>query len=341
MVGGAAGIAIAVAGALLLDRFRVPAGTMVGSLVGVLIALLVGFDVLTPGAYSIPAISIVVGLMLALRLNRHLVQELRALLVPALYVSVGMVGLGFGLGLLLIASWGWEPATASFSTYPGGLEQMVILAGAFGGNVYTVTSIQLFRWVLVVTAYPLLFRSLTLGHSSTPAKRRASPTTAWTWIDFVSVGAGVVGGVVAHVLGVPAGALLGSFMSAAVYRGFIAPQSLALNPFVSKLALALVGYIMGAGVSREALLNTRSLIGAAVIVTGLLILVSFVLGLLLYRVTGWSRALCIIATAPAGTLEMTLLSEQLGLNAEVVFALHFSRTLAVIVLAPILFELFW
>lgn len=341
------GLLFAIIGAVLLDRFRLPAGSMVGALLGVFLAGLLGRGVPAPHPYVVTGISIVVGIILAVRFSKKLVVRLGKLLLPACFVAVVMVALGYGLGYALTLLTDWNAATASFSVYPGGLEQMVLVAGSLGGNVYIVTTVQLVRWLTVVTTYPLLFHFFKPATNSPkrPSVIAKVPvdsdgiTTKPNALDILWIILAVAGGVVAHIFNLPAGALLGSFVTLAVFRGLFASKSLLVAPVITKLILAVVGFVMGSGVDTEQLVESGDLLLVAIALTALLLAFSLTLAYILHRMTGWNKTTCFIAMAPAGTVEMTLLAEQLNLDPTPIFTLHFTRTVTVIVFAPILYAL--
>ena len=337
-------LAFAAAGALIFDRLRFPAGTMVGSLFGTLLAVFTGVGLLPMGAGAIEAVSVVVGIILALRIDRRVALRLRKLILPAFLVSVAMVGAGFGLSLVLLRISEWHPATASFSAYPGGLEQMILFAGTLGGDVYTVTVVQLFRWLTVVFLYPIAFRFGQM--SGRVSKRTPVPEEELSQglldapvPNLASVLVGILGGLIAAWMSIPAGSLVGSFMATAIYRGIFSERGVALNPVLSKLLFAVIGYVVGAGVTRSSFADASGIIPIAAGVTVAVIAAGLLVAFVLQRLTGWNYGLCALALAPAGTLEMTILAEQLDYDPMVVFSLHFTRTVSVIVAAPFLYNL--
>lgn len=334
---------LALSAAIAFDRLRLPAGSMLGALLGILVADLIGLQTPPANPGIVTLISVIVGITLALRFHQSLIKTLVRLVVPALYASIIMTGMGYGFGFALVRISGWEPATAMFSAYPGGLEQMVLIAGALGGDVYTVTVIQLTRWISVVTLFPLVAawsRRRVSNSGNTSYEQRDVQSIAPASIDktdMITIFIGVAGGLGAVYMKLPAGALLGSFVCVALSRAMLSQHALSVAPTLNRVLLAIIGIVMGSGVDTRILYSGQKLFLVAVGLVLTLFTFCAVFALLLTKITGWPFGICLIALAPAGTLEMTLLSEQLGYDPTPVFILHFARTVSVIIAAPMLF----
>ena len=96
-----------------------------------------------------------VGSYIALEQLKLLTQNL----LPVLLVLLGFVGLNYLLAKAF-SSQGMEFATALFSTAPGGMSDMGLLATEFGGDLVTVAFFQQIRYVGVVVLYPPMIHLL-------------------------------------------------------------------------------------------------------------------------------------------------------------------------------------
>ena len=96
-----------------------------------------------------------VGSYIALEQLKLLTQSL----LPVLLVLLGFVGLNYLLAKAF-SSQGMEFATALFSTAPGGMSDMGLLATEFGGDLVTVAFFQQIRYVGVVVLYPPMIHLL-------------------------------------------------------------------------------------------------------------------------------------------------------------------------------------
>jgi uncharacterized protein len=337
---------LAVAGAIVFDLLRFPAGTLVGALVGSLVASSLGFEAVRLAGWELPAIAAVIGIVMAARLSRGLVRELRRSIVPALFTAAVMVVFGFVLGLAAAPVTGWGLATAAFSVYPGGLEQMIVFAGSVDGDVVIVTTVQLIRWLTVVLAYPLVLGAIGAARAVTQVPRDGArlpnavapgPPSSWSRTDLFVIVAGGVAGYAVHATGLPAGAMLGAFLAATLVQGALGRRPVPVPGIAVKLTLAALGVVLGSGVDATLLVSDIAVLLWAAVITTVLILASLAGAGLLHLSTRRPLLACVVAMAPAGMIEMTVLAEELGLDPMPVFVIHFARTFGIVVCAPLLF----
>ena len=149
---------IAVGGAAVAERLRLPGGTillpmLVGSLLQSqgLICLVLPPWILAP-TYAI------IGWSIGLRFTRQsLTQAARAL--PSILISIACLiaicaGIAFGLSRLANI----DPLTAYLATSPGGLDSVAIIAASSGVNIPFVMAFQTARVLIVIFTGPALAR---------------------------------------------------------------------------------------------------------------------------------------------------------------------------------------
>jgi membrane AbrB-like protein len=268
---------------------------------------------------------------------------------PALLEQIGswsltLAGLALylALSLVLLVPWfrkvgGFDRRTAYFAAMPGGLSEMVELAESAKADVPRVILAQSLRIVLTIAVIAVWFRwvqGVPVGQMTGQAGFADLAT-----IDLVILAvAAIAGSALGLGLRLPAPTLLGPMILSAVLHLTEVTKS---APPVELVVLAqvILGTILGtrfAGISAKALLRALGLsLGATVVMLGL----ALGFALALHQMTGQSADQILLAYAPGGLTEMSLVA--LALNAEAAFVAthHVVRILMVIVAAPVLFRL--
>lgn len=83
-----------------------------------------------------------------------------------------------GIAVWLMRAGGEQPATAYFSSMPGGSAEMVNLAQRNGGILHRVAAAQTLRVMVVVLTVPALFKFFV----GTPEISSAHGSLSWSWL---------------------------------------------------------------------------------------------------------------------------------------------------------------
>lgn len=150
-------------GAALLTLLHVPAGALMGSVVGSMavngltdaIAKRRAPTGVTPVRVRLPgAVRIVGQVLLGVLAGAHLnSRTLHTLLISALPVLIAVVlllGLSLLLARYLFSRHGVDPLTAVMATAPGGISELASVAQQKGAAMHVVLAIHLFRVLVVV-----------------------------------------------------------------------------------------------------------------------------------------------------------------------------------------------
>ena len=231
----------------------------------------------------------------------------------------------------------YEPATAYFSATPGGLSEMTIMGSALGGNARIISLVHSSRLLLVVLVLPFAFEILLdveLGERPLPGQ----PLLTVPPLDILLLAVcGLVGYLAARAIRLPAALLVGPMILSAVVH--LAGWTQA-SPPVELIAAAqvVVGAAIGARfagtglglVWRTALMGT----GLTVILVGMA--VAFAVAM--HALTDLPISALILAYAPGGLAEMSLIALALTLDAAFVATHHIARIGFIVLLAPAAFR---
>ena len=150
-------LVIAALGGLIGAKLKMPAGAMVGAMVAVGAANLIGFRGAIPPYFRTGA-QIVVGGMIGLSITRETVIGLKSVAGPAAILILSMIGFGLMAGFLISRVTGMDIVTAMFSSTPGGMMEMTLMGEAAGGEAPQIALMQLARFMGIVLIMPLVIR---------------------------------------------------------------------------------------------------------------------------------------------------------------------------------------
>jgi hypothetical protein len=287
----------------------------------------------------------------------------RAVFIPVLGVMIGgaftmdlILGIvGWwpsALGLaafLLVAHWsvfflyrwlgGYDAATAFYASAPGGFVESIILGGAAGANTGIIAAQHFSRILIAVFVIPIGF-SLALGEAvgSAAGVTLNRGGAALTLADAVIlILAGIVGVFAGRLLRLPAPLFSGPvFVSAIVH---VAGLTAATPPvLLVNLTQLVVGTTLG--VRAVSLSGRETLRAFALSGLGMAVMLTIASGFafVLRNYTDASFAALLLAYAPGGLVEMSLIALSLGLSVPFVSVHHILRILIALTLSPLQYE---
>ena len=334
----AGALAIGAAGGAGAAAIGIPLPWMLGSMGACLVAVLANVKIATPSRIVNP-MRVVLGVLLGSTLTPDLLSRANemaisvALLVPYI-LAASLIGFVY-----FTRVGGVDRNTAFFSATPGGLYTMTAYAEDVGADASRVALMQAARIVLVVMTLPFAIRWLAGDSGGTgatvlfDARIRDIPL-----FDAVVLTASALAGWwAAAAARMPGAAIVGPMFASSILH--LTGLSSIQPPGVLVIAAQVVlGTSIGARFSG---------IGPAEIARALVLAAGFVVLMLVITVAVAFIALWttdvplfagILAYAPGGLTEMSLVAFGLGFNVGYVATLHFLRILIITLMAPIMFR---
>lgn len=235
---------------------------------------------------------------------------------------------------------GYDRSTAFYSAVPGGLAQMIVLGTDQGGDTRAISLAHATRILLVVSTIPFWFR---LTHDPVVAAAATALDLRPHLLDVpladlaLLAAAAAVGSGLGLLLRLPAATLVGPMVvSAALHLTGVT----ASTPPVEAVAIAQVvlGTAIGcrfAGTRAATMLHALALaVGALVI----LLAVAIGFALAVRAVTDLDFDALLLAYAPGGLAEMTLIALAQDIDPAFVSAHHTVRIALVVIFAPLVFR---
>ena len=327
---------VGTAGGALLNRFNLPLAWMIGAMLFTSAAAMAKLPVAVPKALR-GAMITVLGVMLGSGFTPAVVAQMGEWTVTLAALAVYIVAVtAVGVAYLRRVA-GYDPVTAYFTATPGGLNEMVLVGTAMGGDDRTISLVHALRVMLVVMAIPFWFQAL--GYYDPGMRRPLGPDLlAVPPLDLMLLASCAVGYPIARALRLPAAQIVGPMLlSAGIHLAGITEG----KPPGALVAAAqvVVGTALGC---RFAGVRLREIgRGAAVSLggTALMLILAVVFSGALHAATGLGLAGLILAFAPGGLAEMSLIALALGVDVAFVSTHHVVRIVLIVTLAPAAFLL--
>ncbi len=254
------------------------------------------------------------------------------LLVPVMVVAIGVVGIPYFRRV-----WGYDFATAYYSTMPGGLQDMLMFGEESGGNVRSLSLIHATRVLVIVVALPFILKGFWQADLSNPPGAPASSLPMSQLA--IMVACALVGWLGAKRIGLFGASILGPLIATAVVTvlGGLEQRPPAEAIWAAQFFIGLTIGSKYAGITMVEV--KRDLVaGFGFCVILILLTLVFVEGIYHFGLATGMEAL--LAFAPGGQAEMTVLALIVGADVAFVVAHHVLRIFIVILGAPLAARIF-
>jgi len=322
---------VAAIGGAVFHLLGLPLPWLLGPILSCLVAALLGMrlqgvPVLNHAMRTI--LGVAVGATLTATVVLSMAEMWKTLiLVPVMIALIGAIGVPYFQRL-----WGFDFATSYYSAMPGGLQDMLLFGEEAGGDVRALSLIHATRVMVIVVALPFVLKGFwDVDLSNPPGAPAASlPVSQLALMVF----AGIAGWQLAKWVGLFGASLLGPMILAGVLAltGLLQHRPPAEAIWVAQY---FIGMTVGSKYSGVTGQEVRRDVAAALGFCGILLILSlaFVEFIHLYALAPPLEAL--LAFAPGGQAEMTILALIAGAEIAFVVAHHVLRIVVVIVGAPI------
>jgi hypothetical protein len=308
----------------LCDWLETPIPWMIGPMVAVAAVNLMGRRVYAP-PFGREAGQVILGSAVSLYFTPPVVAALGAHL-GAIAVSTAAAFLIGGLGALTLSRVsGIDGKSAFFASIPGGAMAMAVLAERHGAMIAPVAVAHSLRVSIVVVVVPFALTYGGIPLESAPFR----PSLPFDLPVFLAwMAGGVLAGGLSEKLGVHNGYLMAPiFLGAGLMVGGVELSS--VPRWLIDLAQLMFGLILGARYERAFFVRYRLFVPFALINAVFVMAVSAAVALGLAWLFDLSLATMLIATAPGGMAEMTIVAQALHIGVPLVVAFHLFRVVVV------------
>jgi membrane AbrB-like protein len=333
----ATALAIGSIGGALAFLTKLPLAWMIGAMAATTTAAIAGVRVAIPVSFRMAMVAIL-GVMLGSAFSPAILQRLDEWVVSLCALSV-YVAVSMAVAVLYFRRiGGYDLPTAYFSAAPGGLSEMVMMGAEMGGRLQVISLIHGSRILYVVLILPFAFKWL---EAYQPGLSRAGGAVSLLELPpldlAVLAGCAVVGFAAARLARLPAASIIGPmFFSAIVHFAGItsARPPIELTAAAQVVIGAAIGCRFAGTAPREIARTALVALGATLV----MLAVTGLMALLVHAITDLQADALILALAPGGLAEMSLIAIALGIDAAFVSTHHIVRIFLIVVLAAPLFR---
>lgn len=327
LVGGVGGFA--------LYGLQVPLAWLVGAMLATMIGSVARLPITIPRLVRGPMV-IVLGVMLGSGFTPAMAAAIPGWWATILAVTLA-VGATTAIGYFTIRLLTQHNrATAFFAAAPGGLTEMVLAGRAMGGDDRFIAALQALRVMLVVASLSLWFKftaGLTgMAPSSAPSPAGLQP------VDGALLLACGLGALPAMALKLPAALLVGPMVCSVVLHVLGITEGKPPDLLIIA-AQIVVGASVGCRFAGWRLADFRTAGAISVVLTVLMLAVAFAVAGLVQGLTGLAFPQLLLAFAPGGVAEMSLIALTLGQGVAFVATHHVFRIFLIVLVMPLAFRL--
>lgn len=338
---------VALLGAIIAIKLKIPAGAMVGSMIAVAI-----FNIAFDSAYFPRNLKIMTqiisGLFIGCKITKYEIVSLKKSIKPAIINTVMILLSCLLMGVILYFFTDYSLATCTFATAPGSMVDMSIISMDMGADTSVVSVLQLVRLITILCLFPTLFgKIINLVEKKFPQKKTASTEERDT-SDHVyakhtktnmayTLVTATIFGLIGYITGIPAGALIFSMLGVTLQNIF---TTTAYMPYrLKQFAQVCAGALIGESVSRESVISLRqAIIPAIILMIGLFIII-LLLSFVLYKTSDLDFTTALFSCAPGGASDLALIAEDFGANPPKVSIIQTMRVVCVVIFYPTAIQL--
>lgn len=333
-------VIVAVIGSVVFYKMKIPAGALIGAIIFSAV-----FNIVTDlGAFPIgmkTVVQAIAGGFIGQRVTRQDVSELRKTFVGGLLVLGMMIAYTLGMGTLLAAISPMDLATAYVAVMPAGLSDSAIICADLGADPTQTTVMQLVRTLFSIVILPQVVYRFCAHYDKRAGIKKPEFTKAvgiktpavrtkrnFTITFLLAEGFGLLG----MLSGIPAGALTFAILSVASLN--VRTGKAFLPNWLKLVAQCMTGIIVGIKVTMQDIQNIPYLIVPVLLTLASLLILNFLSGFLLHKISKLDIATSLFGTIPAGISDMALISADLGGNAPKVGMLQLVRFVGILSIMP-------
>lgn len=336
MTAVASAFAVAGMGVLVFHLLALPLPWLLGPLFACLAAALLGVPMRGIKLLN-DAMRTILGVAVGATFTTALIASMvgmwpTLLLIPLMTACIGLVGLAYFRGL-----WGFDFATSYYSAMPGGLQDMLVFGEEAGGNVRTLSLIHATRVLVIVVTLPLLLFWVWDADLSNPP---GAPAASLGWEQLaLMVFCGLAGWRLAKRVGMFGATILGPLLLAAALAltGVLQHRPPAEAIWSAQF---FIGMSVGCKYAGVTMAEVRRDVTAGLGFCVLLLILTVIFAEAIHLAGLAPVRETILAFAPGGQAELTVLALIVGADMAFVVAHHVLRIFVVILGAPLFARLF-
>jgi uncharacterized protein len=324
------------AGGAVFKWLDFPLPWTLGSLTAAAVIAVAGLEWKLPNAArnaARPIIGVMAGSAFTAEVARSMVHWWEAVLpLVAFLVLITLAGRVFFTRFC-----GFDRTTAFFASTPGGLSELTLLGAQYGGNIRQLVLIHSTRIITVVFLVPFVVRLLfdLEGGGGAGTARSPEVLSALDWL--ILLGCAGLGYVIGRPLKMIGGVMVVPLLLSAIVHGTGLTQ-LPPPPWLVALVQVIIGCVAGsrfAGVQWD---EIRTSVVQGLAWTAIMLLAALAAAVMCSTFVDASVPALLLAFAPGGIAEMTIVAFAMGVEVAFVVCCHVFRSIFLVAVAPALYR---
>lgn len=327
---------IAGCGGVLFAVIQFPLAWLIGAMLATTIASIAGVRVWVPQWLRITMIA-VLGIMLGSAFSPEMVAEMGRWIMPLVVLALFVLLVTFVGAAYFNKVAGYDPVTAYFSATPGGMTEMALVGEQYGADIRVISLGHATRVLITVGTIPVWFRFVE-GLDMPVMPATGTGFADLIWFDVMVLAAcGMIGAPLGTVMKIPAGRLVGPMLLSAVAHitGVIHAGP---PPSIVAVAQVVVGASIGMRFVGLTMRELRGITFHAAVISVIFVLLAALVGGLVGPVVDIPPIAMILALAPGGLSEMSLVALAIGIETAFVSSMHIARIILIVLAGPLVFR---
>jgi len=312
----------------LLALVDAPAAWLSGAMIAVAIGAAWGMPVGVPDRIRTGAF-VLLGTSIGSAVTPDTVAQIGSWPGSLIVLTVAVAAMIAISSTYLTRVWGWERTTARFSSVPGALSQVLVMALRANADIPRIAFAQSLRLFVLVALMPWLLPGGEAGSHITLVPAHLSALES-----LMVLAAGGVLGLILERIGTPGGALLGGMLASAVLHGAGIVEGRLPVPLMIA-GFIVTGCVIGARFGNASFSLLRGAFRGALESVMLALATSALFALIARQWLDLPFGQLWLAYAPGGVEAMTIMAFALGLDPAFVGAHHVVRLLALSIFVPL------
>lgn len=345
---------IGIIGFLISYLIKLPTAALLGPLIFIIISNFSGLNFPNFPNWLYFILQATLGAFIGFSVNRENIKQIKKLMLPSSLMMIWTFTITFGLGFLMIKIEDIDKFTAFLSTSPAGVTEMTVLAFSVEADIAIVTLFQLSRLILTISIVPFIVkkyseklkqtsyfddvkirfafaRSIILNYK---LEKKNFSFSNFNYI--ITIFIALSGGLIGKYLGIPGGALIGSFLIISFIS--ILGINLPIIPRIYKTIILIgVGISIGVNITKNNNFSINNYLGILLLFIIIMYATAYFMSKLIKKITDWDELSCILAAVPAGITPITIIAYENECRVLEISIIHLVRLLTVkLIIWPII-----
>jgi len=327
-------ILISIPGAIVADYFNIPLAWMLGPMLAISIAALMGLKVIMP-KLALSGILIVLGLHIGNYIDQNLLSQMKdwfwTSLIMFFYIFFSIIIVSKYLQKFS----GYKQKTSIFSGSPGGLAPLLILAEYEKSDLSQVATAHLIRLIIIITLFPFLVVNFSPIEIIEIEKFDYLSQNHFHLLILLFVSMILI--LIFNKINVPAPLLAGTLVASGILQvNEIASYKL---PEISiDICLLVLGASVGCRFANKTINEVIKNTAHSFVATGLLILLGVIAAIIAGYFVDNNFLTLLLSYCPGGIYEVAVIAIAFDLDPNFVSFHHIIRLLIILFMVPIILK---